>query len=291
MAKKINNEESETLPLVAPKYTKYKRNEAGLLENVKYKFNEDGSVNWRGMVKPEYIVLNRDKKSAIENKYNQTLEELQNKIQTKQIDETDIDDSYKLLLLAGIKDLARLRGYTYVNHEVRTNDAQYVAVKTTIRWVKNYETNNEMVEFSSLADAHVGNTKSFAANFLNTIAENRGFVRCVRNSLGIHIVGSDELGNTVPEESGVTETRHSPTSPNAALIRKVEELKDRFAVSWATLQKYLVSDKSKERNEQIEEAKEWNSVEDVPSDKCYDLLGIIDNIIKRKSSEIERSND
>ena len=37
----------------------YKRNEHGLLENAKYEFNEDGSVDWRAMIKSEFLYPNK----------------------------------------------------------------------------------------------------------------------------------------------------------------------------------------------------------------------------------------
>ena len=39
----------------------FTRNELGLLEDpsIPYEFNEDGSVNWRKMIKPEYLVSNK----------------------------------------------------------------------------------------------------------------------------------------------------------------------------------------------------------------------------------------
>ena len=38
----------------------YKRNEHGLLENVEYEFSEDGSVDWRAMIKSEFLYPNKD---------------------------------------------------------------------------------------------------------------------------------------------------------------------------------------------------------------------------------------
>ena len=38
----------------------YKRNQHGLLENSSYVFNEDGSVDWRSMIKDEYLYPNKD---------------------------------------------------------------------------------------------------------------------------------------------------------------------------------------------------------------------------------------
>ena len=37
----------------------YKRNELGLLEGVKYEYNEDGSINWRAMVASEHLYPNK----------------------------------------------------------------------------------------------------------------------------------------------------------------------------------------------------------------------------------------
>ena len=38
----------------------YKRNEHGLLENVDYTFKEDGSIDWRAMIKPEFLYPNKE---------------------------------------------------------------------------------------------------------------------------------------------------------------------------------------------------------------------------------------
>ena len=37
----------------------YQRDEHGLLKNVQYVFNEDGSVNWRAMIKEEHLFPNK----------------------------------------------------------------------------------------------------------------------------------------------------------------------------------------------------------------------------------------
>ena len=37
----------------------YKRNQHGLLENAEYVFNEDGSVDWRAMIKDEFLYPNK----------------------------------------------------------------------------------------------------------------------------------------------------------------------------------------------------------------------------------------
>jgi len=46
---------SEKNPLLVPQ----SRNSWGLIEGIDYKTNEDGSINWRAMVKTEHLFPNR----------------------------------------------------------------------------------------------------------------------------------------------------------------------------------------------------------------------------------------
>ena len=146
---------------------KLKRDDNGLLANppVDYVFNEDGSVNWRKMVRTDYLVANKQR--------------------TQQTDVSQLEDRDLLILLGGIKELAQIRGFTDVYYTVHTASQEYFSTTCTIEWIPNYETDNKVVSFSALADAHQDNTYSFASNFLAATAENRAFVRCVRNFLKI----------------------------------------------------------------------------------------------------------
>ena len=153
------------------------RNKYGLLEDesIKYVFNEDGLINWRGMVKTQYLVPNRQK--------------------TQVSDVSKLEDKDLLILLGGTKELAQIRGYTKVEYKVVAATENYFATSCRITWLPNYETNEKEIVFESLADASTSNTKSFARFFLAAIAENRAFVRCVRNFLKINIVSQEELGD------------------------------------------------------------------------------------------------
>ena len=68
-----------------------------------------------------------------------------------------------------------------------------MCVSCNITYLPNYETNFKEVTFSDVANAAIENTSSFIKKFLETIACNRAFVRCVRNFLNVHIVGDDEI--------------------------------------------------------------------------------------------------
>ena len=64
--------------------TQVKRDSNGLLEGVDYVFTEDGLIDWRKMVKTEYLVSNRDR--------------------TSETDVTKLTDAQLIILLGGIKE-------------------------------------------------------------------------------------------------------------------------------------------------------------------------------------------
>jgi hypothetical protein len=226
------------------------RNKYGLLENatINYIYNDDGTINWRKMVKTEYLVPNRQK--------------------TQETDVSKLEDKDLLILLGGIKELAQIRGYTSVEYKVVAASEGYFATSCRIKWIPNYETNGQVIEFESLADATSNNTKSFARYFLAAIAENRAFVRCVRNFLKINIVSQEELGDAKLLEESIA-SNENPTSPQV-LLEKV--MKDK-GVSFDYLKEKLIKEK-------FEGAEGLNSVQDIPKSKIFELIDRIKKIKK-----------
>ena len=223
------------------------RNKYGLLEDesIKYVFNEDGLINWRGMVKTQYLVPNRQK--------------------TQVSDVSKLEDKDLLILLGGTKELAQIRGYTKVEYKVVSATENYFATSCRITWLPNYETNGKEIVFESLADASTSNTKSFARFFLAAIAENRAFVRCVRNFLKINIVSQEELGDVkVLDEAVAVE---NPTSPHN-LLEKI--MKDK-GINFETLKERLI----KEKFEKVDEIK---AISDIPKAKIFELIERIKKI-------------
>ena len=223
------------------------RNQYGLLENsnINYVYNEDGTINWRKMVKTEYLVPNRQK--------------------TQEVDVSKLEDKDLLILLGGIKELAQIRGYTKVEYKVVTATESYFATSCRITWAPNYETNNKEIIFEALADATVNNTKSFARFFLAAIAENRAFVRCVRNFLKINIVSQEELGDVKLNEESST-TLDNPTSPHV-LLEKIMKEKN---ISFDQLKKKLIKEK-------FENAESLNDLNQINKSKIFELIERIKN--------------
>ena len=230
---------------------KLSRGATGLLESpsVDYVFNEDGSVNWRKMVRKEYLVPNKQKTS-----------------------ETDVgllEDRDLLILLGGIKELAQIRGFSSVSYEVVAATQEYFATSCIISWLPNYETDNKSVIFSALADAHIDNTYSFASNFLAATAENRAFVRCVRNFLKINVVGQEEMGggSTKSSTSPRKKTAEAGSNPSQ-LLEKIMESKN---ISFNNIKSKLVQ-------EGFVGAEELESVGDITKSKIFELIGRLKKI-------------
>ena len=236
---------------------KFKRDVNGLLECVNYIFNEDNTINWRAMINKEYLVPNRD---SFKN---------QKDVNLKEIDVSTLPDNQLLILLAGIKELAQIRGYTNVNYKVIQAQPDYVAVKCTINWIANYETSQKEVSFSALADAHLDNTKDFAKNFLMAIAENRAFIRAVRSFLKINIVGNDEMGKTTHVDADV-EPNTSITQPIALLEKTMEE----YSISFEQIKERAIQ-------KNMNGAEAWNDIKDISPLSMFTIISGIKNKNKK----------
>jgi len=241
----------------------YKRNVHGLLENVDYKFNNDGSVDWRAMINPKYLYANKDWFESRKMDVPTTTEGLK--------------DNQLLVMLGGIKELAKLRGYTCVNFDVTNVTEEYVVAKCTINWCNNYECVSEFsTMYSDTANATLDNTDSFCAKFLETIACNRAFVRCVRNYLGIHIVGADEIDKSegkapIQKKSGQASQIFAIT-PTGTLQKTLAEVlnitdfsdfKDHLRTLW------------KNETYKNKDIKDWNDFSDIPAKECRILIALI----------------
>lgn len=236
---------------------KHKRNDLGLIEGVDYQHNEDGSVNWRAMITSDHLYPNKG------------WFEIRNKPIPSNID--GLDDTQLLIKLSGIKELAKLRGFTKVSYDVIKCESDHVAVKCAISWIGNFESGDEIIHFEDMANATVYNTSSFAQKFLETIAANRAFVRCVRNFLNIHIVGADEIdssnGKSLPSASLETPS----CGPLSVLMKHLDldNTEEDFKSFKEVLRGFWKSKKY-----QNKEAADWSSWEDIPTAEIRSLIKI-----------------
>ena len=237
----------------------YKRNDHGLLENVDYKFNEDGSVNWRAMIKPEFLYPNKGWFEARNKPVPSSIEGL--------------EDNQLLIMLGGIKELAKMRGYINVDPKVTNVSEGYVTATCTIEWIGNYESTGNYITYSDVANATLDNTDAFCAKFLETIAFNRAFVRCVRNYLNIHIVGADEIdksrGSSQSYESDAVATPITPVD----LLEKT--LREKHNVDSFDGCKDILRGLWKSESYRNPSAREWSSFKDIPAKEARKLIAVL----------------
>tara|TARA_R100000008_G_scaffold39370_2_gene22528 strand:+ start:3505 stop:4281 length:777 start_codon:yes stop_codon:yes gene_type:complete len=236
----------------------YKRNGHGLLENVEYIFNEDGSVNWRAMIKEEFLYPNKGW--------------FDSRNQPVPTSPEGLEDKQLLIMLGGIKELAKMRGYSTVAFDVVHSSDGYVTAKCMINWNKNYETQDEVV-YEDYANATLSNTDNFCAKFLETIACNRAFVRCVRNYLNIHIVGADEIDKSqATAQSYESDAVASPITP-VDLLEKT--LREKHNVDSFEGCKNVLRDLWKSESYRNEKAKEWSCFKDIPAKEARKLIVVL----------------
>ena len=247
--------------IIPPTFKGRVKNDYGLINGINYVFNDDGTVNWRKMIKPEHLVLNRSRKDEMEKEYGKSLSELT---------PAEVDDKYLLILLAGLKELAFLRGYHSIEFRNDCCSENFIAKTCEILWSDNYETFERNVRTQSCGDASKTNTFSWYANYLSTAAENRAFARCVRNFLRIYIVGYDEVGPEVKYEQPTSiqsSTAENPTSPSAILTSLLEAKKLSFDDFKAMMVKAGT----------FEGAADWKEIKDVPKAKMFEIIGELKN--------------
>lgn len=242
----------------------WKRNEHGLLESVEYEFNEDGSVNWRAMISPEHLYPNKDHFEMRKMPVPSSIEGL--------------EDNQLLIKLGGIKELAKLRGFHNVTYDVCESSSDRVVVQCMINWMENYESDchshGSPQTFASIANATIHNTNGFAAKFLECIAENRAFVRTVRNFLGIHIVGADEIDSSKNKSPIVAPP--SSHSSGAKDISPQGILKEKAGTDFSSFLSKLRTLYTEGKYENDPEAiKTWKSYKDIPAKECRKLLKLV----------------
>lgn len=238
----------------------FERDERGLIKGIEYKYLFDGRIDWKAMLKPEHLVINRQYKKELEEKFKRAFSEIKPE---------EVEEKYLLILLSGVKYLLSLRGAISVKPKVDYVSESKCVVSTTITWQPNFETNGIVKVFGGVASASYENTFSWARQYLEAIAENRSLARAVRNFLGINIVANDEIGPNFSSDENTNSD--SPTGFKAwnFLQKKSESLNLDFKkFKDGIILKYKDKIKS--------DPEKWLSFEDIPPKDCYICLGLLE---------------
>lgn len=226
----------------------FERNEYGLICNdgITYVFNDDGTINWRKMVKPEFLVPHKQVFEKTGRKVPESIEGL--------------NDKELLILLGGIKELAATRGFSSCTYKVVSPSVDYVAAVCEISWIPNYETGGRSVISSGIGDASPLNTTGFGKINLGPFAENRAFVRCVRQFLRINIVSQEEISDMAAESAEDTATT------------LLKETVAKYGITFDQIKARLIADK-------VEGAEKFQDFSHIPRYTQFELI----ERIKRKA--------
>ena len=268
-------------------------------------------IDWFKKIKPEYIILSSSSKKILEEKYEMDFAEIQEKMQKGEL---EVEDKYKLILLDGLKDVARQHGYKSITypHTFISEDGSYVEKVCRIEWGWGEKSCPSYCIFEDSADAHKNNTFSWYGDYLSTAATNRAFARCVRNFLGISILGADEIGSS-KEDSNVNSVVESTPLQLHALLKEMAKIK---GYNFESIKSEMIKskqqkiDKAKKQIQEVTKSKiyseeekknyvesfqheinsaneempeNYESFEDIPKNKAYAILGWL----KKKEDKVE----
>lgn len=246
---------------------KFNRDEHGLLPNVEYQFDDLGAINWRALVPDKFLYVN---KGWFESK---------GKEAPASID--GLKDNQLLIMLGGIRELARLRGFESVSFEVVECSDERAVVSCKIYWIPNYE-NPEGMNYCEVANATVRNTDGFSEKFLESIATNRAFIRCVRNFLNVNIVGFDEIDKSENKPAKEAVKKNS-TSPQGVLESAAKKAGYETFEDFAPLIKILREEGfyvyDKENNK---EGKKWETFDDIHGKEARKMVSGLKKWVKQK---------
>lgn len=274
---------SDSTPQLNPDFVKkvftnvppktFKRNEFGLLEEVNYIFNEDGTVNWRAMIPRQFLYINKSAKDRIEKRYSKKIEDID-------VISDNVDDSFLVIKLAGLKFLAFLRGFSSVSYQPVCANPNYASTACDVAWIENYETNNQCVYFGGLGSAMIENTNKMTSSYLIEMSENRAFCRAVRSFLRINIVSQEELkpdgSPQIEEEESV-----SKVDPYSLLQQNLDKRGITFKMVKGTLLKKATTDEEKAL------VNSYNSIQDIKTNIIFDILG---KLQKKDEQKVSKEN-
>ena len=240
--------QQETIQSATSVINKYKRNDMGLLGFVEYKFTEDSLVDWRKMVDPKFLFVNKDNFLRRKETPPETIE--------------NVKDLDLIIGLPGLKNLASLRGFTSVSYRPINAGNDYASIVCRIDWMGNFETDMIPVSFEDCAGANLYNVSEFVQTYLLELATNRAFCRCVRNFLKINIVSREEM--PPPKAVKNNATTSEPANVLAELMREKgknfeETMKKLVAEGYAEFSNY----------------KNWS---EIPGDKAFQLVDRFKNL-------------
>lgn len=171
----------------------------------------------------------------------------------------------QLIRLGGFKYLAHLRGISHLEYKVESLSDDKVSAQCFIAVQDEFDPNKTKT-FSGMANASKENTSYPFSMFLESMAENRAFIRAVKAACNINVLGVEEMQNKPSQvtQDALLSDDEGCTSPQDSLRILVEQKNKTFS----DLKQNLLK-------KEWEGADSWNDFKDVPADQCLLIIETI----------------
>ena len=271
----MTNQPDNDNPLMPenPTIVKFARDENGLAKNVEYKFTPEGRVDWKAMLRSGDLYVKKEFRDEVVKKYSKALCDL---------DLTTVEDRYLLVTLAGINRLANLRGMRALTYPQVIVTADKAVAVCEIEFIGNFESDGLPFICSSMASA---TPRSMDANFLpymETFAENRAFVRCVKRALQIDILSDTEIGGDSAKK--LKDEQVDESTPQSGGFEPYHKLMDvcntqNPKITFETLKAAAVQHNQKlpadHKDRIFGDPAEWTAFNSIPPLAAYLLISLI----------------
>lgn len=266
------------------------RDENGLLIGLNYPRNTEGSINWRAMLKPEHLYVNPEFEEEIKTRFNVK--------SRKDIDVTKVEDRQLLITLAGINYLARLRGIKSITPNNLFVTPTEVTSVCTVEFIPNFENPDGLI-IGAQASASLYSVSGQFQLYLATFAQNRAFVRAVKQALGIEILGKDEVDFVAAKKfkeslnSGENpleqvlkpkekeESKLVDITPNQHLRTVCNELSKKGSHSFEKIKEQSVANKDSFESD----PNDWADWDSIPRRDVWTLLSKVKDAAEKKKKE------
>lgn len=185
-----------------------------------------------------------------------------------------------IIKLAGFKHLAHLRGIRAVNYRVDHTSEKHVTAICSLNFSECHVTDKggeisyfPPCEVMGVANATELNTSYPFSMYLESMAENRSFIRAVKTAFNINILGAEELQIQGPATAPLLDDSEGTMTPQDSL----QELLGREGNTFADLKESL-------RKKSWPGHESWNDFADVPAVDCFSIIQTINAKKKSKAT-------
>lgn len=276
---------STPAPKPANQPLRFRRNpNTGLELDREYRYTEEGLIDWRAMVPPQYLYVASEHEAKVVAQQGKPIGE---------IDILAVPDEWLRIRVAGLNYLAHLRGVRSCTYPTFQATDTFASAVCQMTFIGNVETGMCDETWSGAGSARRTSMDLKMLPYMETFAENRAFGRCVKRALQINILSDIETGGkggkANEEDDLVAEAADSVApsgfEPNHHLADKCRAQKVTFeALRTSALRLYQQPPEDVSKRLKADPAT-WTSFDSIQGIDAWLLMGKLDEAAAAKAAE------